>query len=73
MFEELKAIRDVSAPFTILDEPAKPLALDSEVLNLLDAAKKMRNNQKLATADKLYNKALQFAPDHPGKSLEQIV
>lgn len=65
VFEEIKARRDVSAPFTILDEPAKPLALDSEVLNLLDAAKKMRHNQKLATADKLYNKALQFAPDHP--------
>ena len=34
-------------------------------MQLLEAAKRMKDNAKIEKADKLYSQALHFAPDHP--------
>ena len=39
--------------------------LESEVLQLLHAARQMKDMDKIEKADKLYSQALQFAPNHP--------
>lgn len=61
--KQRKDIEIDSIPFVVLPEPVRPLK--SEVVQLLQAAKRMKQQDKIDKADRLYSQALHFAPNHP--------